>query len=94
MPRLSQRHDVQKAVLVYCLEYNNYNTAKGKERLAKMSGMSVSTLNARLRNPHDIELKLLMNIIRGVPLSPGQVSKLLGGLTWETESNGITIKGT
>lgn len=79
----------RKAVIEYCLAYKGWDDKK----LEKELGISHTTRIARMNDIDTFSMGDIQTIIKGVPLSPQQISILLGGVTWETSILEFQMKG-
>ena len=81
MPRVKPLNptDKRKAILSYCTQFKGWDD----KRLEKELGIGKDARLARQKDIGRYSLSEIQRIIHGVPLSPSQVSTLLGGVIWD-----------
>ena len=89
MPRVREVNpkNQRRAVIEYCKYYKGWDDGK----LEKELGISHTTRISRMKDIDTFSLQEIQVIIKGVPLSPEQISILLGGVKWEVST--LQIKG-
>ena len=89
MPRVKEliQTDKSKAIIDYCLSYKGWD----EERMEKELGIGKSARLARKKDFSKYSIGEIRKIIHNVPLSPYQVSIVLGGLVWDW--SGEQLKG-
>lgn len=82
MPRVRALNpqNPRKAIILYCMAVKGWNDTT----LEKKLGICHATKSAKMGDIDRFTLGEISEIIRGVYLSPWQISTLLGGVLWES----------
>lgn len=91
MPRVKELipTDKSKAVIDYCLSYKGWDDLRTEKEL----NIGRSARLARQKDTSRYSIAEIRQIIHGVPLSPYQISTLLGGIIWDCSGEQMQLRG-